>query len=107
MRALLIAALAALPLTAYAAPFLVADAPAEADRCTISGLPASVTASVAVQAGTPATCRWDLAGIAPGSYSVTATASNTLWGQTSGPSTPFAFTRPPLTSTPAGLRLAP
>lgn len=106
-RALLIAACAALSLAAHAAPFLVADAPDGADRCAVAGLPASVAPSVAVQAGTPPTCRWDLAGIAPGSYSVTATASNTVWGQTSGPSSPFVFQRPSSTSTPASLRLAP
>ena len=99
--ALLLAA-CLLPLAAQAAPFLVADVAPEADTCTITGLPAAVTATVPEAAGT---CRWDLAGIPVGSYSATATAAN-LWGA-SAPSAPFAFTRPASTSTPAGLRLVP
>ena len=100
MRALILAAV--LAQTAHAAPFLVMDVQPEADRCTVTGLPAPVPASVDEAAGL---CKFDLAGLPVGSYSVTATASN-LWGA-SAPSAPFAFTRPPSTSTPGGLRLVP
>ena len=54
MRALLLAAVLALP--AHAAPFLVMDVQPEADRCTITGLPAPVPASVDEAAGL---CKWD------------------------------------------------
>ena len=101
MRALLALA-ALLPFAAQAGPFLVADVAPEADTCTVAGLPATVTATVPEASGT---CRWDLAGIPVGSYNATATAAN-LWGA-SAPSAPFAFTRPPSTSTPVGLRLVP
>lgn len=100
MRALLIGL--ALAGTAHAAPFLVMDVQPEADRCTVTGLPAPIVATVDEAAGL---CKFDLAGLPVGSYTVTATASN-LWGA-SAPSAPFVFSRPPSTSTPASLRLVP
>lgn len=105
MRAILIALCAGLSLSAHAAPWLVADVQPEADRCIISGLPASIAATVVESGGE---CRWDLAGLPVGSYTVTAVAEadSNLW-KTSAPSAPFAFQRPPSTSMPAGLRLVP
>ena len=101
MRALLLVLLlAAMP--AQAAPFLVADVSPDADRCLLTGLPSPVVLTADESAGA---CRWDLAGLPVGSYTVTAVASN-LWGA-SVPSAPFTFARPPSTSIPAGLRLVP
>jgi hypothetical protein len=103
MRALLIAALAALSLAAHAAPFLAADSAPGMLKCTATGLPAAVAPTVDVAAGL---CKWDLAGIPAGSYTVTATGDYGPWGA-SAASAPFQFVRPASTSMPAGLRLVP
>lgn len=90
------------PMGVQAAPFLVADADPIVDTCTVSGLPASIPATVPEVGGT---CKWDLTSLAIGNYTVTATAEN-VWGK-SGPSAPFSFARPSSINTPAGLRLVP
>jgi len=102
MRALLTVLALLASAAAQAAPFLVADVPADAaiDSCTVQGLPAAIAPKVSPIVGQLADgtagriCRWDLTALAAGSYTVTARTQASLWGAESAPSPPFAFTRP-------------
>jgi glucose/arabinose dehydrogenase len=108
MRALL-AVIALAAASAQAAPFLVADVPdqAEIDACTVAGLPAAIAPRVSVTAGAPRTCRWDMAALPAGSYTVTARATSSLWGLISEPSGPFGFVRPATAGVIGTPRLVP
>lgn len=101
-KLLMLAFLLSVPYAVLTAPFLVADTQAEADTCTVKGLPASITPTVPEQ---NLTCKWDLAGLPVGTYTVTATAEN-IWAK-SADSAPFTFAKSGSISTPAGLRIAP
>jgi hypothetical protein len=100
MRTLALALL--LPFAAQAAPFLAMDVSPDTDTCTVVGLPVAVNPTVSEVGGM---CKFDLAGIPIGSYTVTATARN-VW-EVTAPSSPFAFPRPPSISIQGGLRLVP
>jgi hypothetical protein len=99
--------------SAWAAPFLVSNpetvtlGTGQTLTFSVQGLPSSIAATnLAPVSGA---LHLDLAGLAPGSYSVTATAclNDPTWGQEcSAASVPFVFTVPVAPSVPAGLGLS-
>ena len=96
---------------AQAAPFIISD-PVDA-RATHCGwkMDAGVRTDVAVVlSGTDKICKLDLAGLATGSHTVSATAVaiDPVWGRQESPaSANFPFVVPTTPVTPPGLRLAP
>jgi len=97
--------LVALP--AWAAPFVVADVTTGVASC---GVKVDGVAKADVTA-TALLCKYDIAGVAAGSHSVTMTAktvADPVWGtQESAPSAPFSLVVPALPSVPSSLRLTP
>ena len=96
---------------AIAAPFIVSD-PLDA-RATHCGwkMDAGTRTDVAVaMSGTDKICKLDLAGLAAGSHTVSATAvaNDPVWGRVESPaSANFTFAVPSLLAAPPGLKLAP
>lgn len=109
MLRLLLAALAALALPAFAAPFLVADLPDQTTtHCTLSLDGGAYGVDVPVT-GTPKECKHDLAAVGNGQHTATLKAIKVdpVWGRLeSAPSAPFAFARPAAPSAPGGTRLS-
>jgi len=99
--------LALFPVSASAAPFVVADlADQTTTHCAISVDGGAYSADVPVQ-GSPKVCKHDLSAVAAGSHTVTlkAVKVDPVWGrQESVASAPFTFTRPAGPPPPNGLR---
>ena len=105
------------PFCAEASPFLVANpetvtlAAGQTLTYNVSGLPASFTGASNIPAGSTGTYAFalNLAGIATGSYTVTAQAclNDPIWGQTcSAASSPFSFTVPGAPAAPSTISLS-
>lgn len=92
---------------AQAAPFVVGDVVAGVVSC---GVFLNTGAKVVVPAAN-GECRFDLAGIPPGSHVVRMTAmtvNDPIWGtQESVQSAPLNFTKPAAPAAPSGLTLTP
>lgn len=92
---------------ALSAPFLVADVASGVAQCRVflNGKDMGMVQSAGNQ------CRYDLAGLAPGTFSATMTALTTadpLWGtQESVQSAALPFTKPSAPAVPSGLTLTP
>jgi hypothetical protein len=112
---LVIAFLSALPFDVMASPFLISNpvtytlGTGQTMSFNVTGLPASFTTATNSPAVSNAV-HLDLAGLPPGSYSITVT---TCVNDPSGyqecgttPSAPFAFTVPAVPSAPTGLGLS-
>ena len=109
MKQIILAALLCAPVWASAAPFVVSDVTTQAVTnylCSIdagadqNSVPETVAGGVRV--------KFDLAGLASGSHTVTCKAQNTLWGVVSASSTPpFTVIKPASLTAPTTLIIVP
>jgi hypothetical protein len=111
MKLALYVLLAAVPLTASAAPFVVSDPlDPRATHCGVL-LDAAAKVTIPVTAATGGNiCKFDVGGIANGSHTIrmTAIAIDPIWGsQESAESSPLSFVKPAPPATPGLLRLQP
>lgn len=97
--------------TVYAAPFVVSGPlDARATHCGWALDSGERSDSPVAASGADKICKLDLAGLAAGPHTITATAVavDTIWGRLeSAASAPFAFDVPTTPSAPSGLRLVP
>jgi hypothetical protein len=97
MKKLIILLVLFLAAPAFGAPYLVTDPQGNTETYEITG---GITATQAAQPD--GSLRYDLVGIAAGTYEIQIAACVGVW---CSPTSPFAFTKPTLNA-PAGLRLA-
>jgi hypothetical protein len=97
--------------TVYAAPFIVSDpVDTHATHCGWKMDAGARTDVAVVLSGTNKICKLDLAGLAAGSHtaSATAVAIDPTWGRSESPaSANFTFAVPSLPTVPSGLKLTP
>lgn len=116
LTALIVSAVFAMPISAFAAPFLVCSpetitlGTGQTLTYNVSGLPSGFSAAniPADSTGTYAFAL-DLATLATGSYTVTATAclNDSVWGQIcSAASSPFSLTKPSAPAAPINMGLS-
>lgn len=110
LRHTLLAALAAIAVPTFAAPFVVGDlADQSTTHCAIE-INGGAWGPDVPTSGTPRQCKFDVASVSVGTNTVRAKAIkiDAGWGRLeSAPSAPFVFTRPAVPVAPATLQLAP
>jgi len=88
---------------ANAGPYLVCDPPSTAEQITSYEVFQDGTSLAVVDAETDGSLRYDLIGIAPGTYEWTAIAKN-AWGSSA---LPDPYVSPALAGVPSNIRLEP